>query len=147
VKQSGKIQPLLFLGWTLNYEMFFYSALAVGLLISRRRAAWVGSGIVLAVMLGCIPFASYSVLARFYSEPIVIDLVLGVVCYYLCRAILAEYAAVAPHLRLFAMQQIRQHVHVTHRRRRTAHRVHDALAILRLLRSTGFSKQLYPADH
>ena len=69
-KGSGLIQPLLFIGWSLNYEMFFYLALTIGLLIYKRRAIWVGAACVLAVMLACIPFAGSSTVAQFYSRDI-----------------------------------------------------------------------------
>jgi exopolysaccharide production protein ExoZ len=29
-KSNGAVQPILFLGWTLNYEMFFYMLFALG---------------------------------------------------------------------------------------------------------------------
>ena len=86
-KGSGVIQPLLFIGWSLNYEMFFYLALAVGLLIHKRHAVWIGGGLVLATVLACLPFASQSVLAKFYSRDIVIEFLLGILSYSLCRAV------------------------------------------------------------
>lgn len=35
-RPNGVIKPLLFLGWTLNYEIFFYLIFAVGFKVSRR---------------------------------------------------------------------------------------------------------------
>ena len=66
--------------------MFFYLALAIGLLISKRRAIWIGAALVLATMAACAPFAGQSVIARFYSRNISIEFVLGILGYYLCRA-------------------------------------------------------------
>jgi len=86
-KSNGLIQPLLFVGWSLNYEMFFYLALAIGLLLYKRRAVWLGAAIVLATMLASIPFAAHNVLARFYARDISIDFLLGILGYHLCRAI------------------------------------------------------------
>jgi exopolysaccharide production protein ExoZ len=86
-KGSGLIQPLLFIGWSLNYEMFFYLALAIGLLIHKRYASWIGAAIVLGTMLACAPFASQNVLAQFYSRDIVLEFLLGILSYYLCRAV------------------------------------------------------------
>jgi peptidoglycan/LPS O-acetylase OafA/YrhL len=91
-KDSGLIQPLLFIGWSLNYEMFFYLALAIGLLFHKRYSAWIGAAIVLATMLACKPLAAHSVLAQFYSRDISIEFVLGILSYYLCRAIPAHTA-------------------------------------------------------
>jgi peptidoglycan/LPS O-acetylase OafA/YrhL len=86
-KGSGLIQPLLFIGWSLNYEMFFYLALAVGILIHKRHAVWIGAGLVLATMLACLPLASTYVPARFYSRDVVLEFLLGIVSYYICRAV------------------------------------------------------------
>jgi exopolysaccharide production protein ExoZ len=91
-KGSGLIQPLLFIGWSLNYEMFFYLALAIGLLIHKRRAVWFGGAIVLLTMLACAPFAAQSVLARFYSRDVVLEFLLGILSYYLCRSVSEQKA-------------------------------------------------------
>jgi peptidoglycan/LPS O-acetylase OafA/YrhL len=87
IKGSGLMEPLLFVGWSLNYEMFFYLALAIGILLSRRHAVWIGSALILATMFGCKPFAGTWVVARFYSNFIVAEFVFGVLCYYLCRTV------------------------------------------------------------
>jgi peptidoglycan/LPS O-acetylase OafA/YrhL len=86
-KGSGLIQPLLFIGWSLNYEMFFYLALAIGLLLSKKRAAWLGGAIVLVTMLACLPFAAENVIAKFYSRDVILEFLLGILSYYLCRAV------------------------------------------------------------
>ncbi len=98
-KGSGVIQPLLFIGWSLNYEMFFYLALAVGVLLTAHRphwdryATWIGAAIVLAVMAISLPFADRNVFASFYSRDLVTEFVLGILAYYLCRAIPDQRAA------------------------------------------------------
>jgi len=86
-KGSGLIQPLLFIGWSLNYEMFFYLALAIGLLSSKKHAVWLGGAIVLATMLACLPFAANNVIAQFYARDVVLEFLLGILSYYLCRAL------------------------------------------------------------
>jgi len=115
-KVNGLIQPLLFIGWSLNYEMFFYLSLAIGLLISARRAVWFGAGLVLATMLACMPFADANIPARFYSRDIVMEFLLGILSYYLCRSIpdttarrlrgLALFVAIACALLLIALQGV-----------------------------------------
>ena len=86
-KGSGLIQPLLFLGWSLNYEMFFYVALAIGLLLHKRYATWIGGGLVVAVLVATAPFTQQSVLAQFYSRDVSLEFLLGILAYYLCRAV------------------------------------------------------------
>ncbi len=87
VKDSGIMQPILFVGWSLNYEMFFYVALAIALLLSKRYAIWIGATLVVATVLACARFAEYNHLAAFYSNDISIEFVLGILAYYICRAV------------------------------------------------------------
>lgn len=122
-KGNGLLEPLLFVGWSLNYEMLFYLALAIGLLISKKRAAWIGSVLVLAAMLGCAPFADNSAVTRFYSRDIMIEFVLGVVSYYFCRAVSSQTAqrfrvpalvvCLASGLMLIAVQAVLPALHVS----------------------------------
>jgi exopolysaccharide production protein ExoZ len=86
-KGSGLIQPLLFIGWSLNYEMFFYLALAIGLLIHKRKSTWIGAAIVLATILVCTPLAAHSVLAKFYARDVSIEFLFGILSYYICRRV------------------------------------------------------------
>lgn len=86
VKSNGLYQPILFVGWTVNYEMFFYMTLALAVLINRRRAAFLGAGMVLSVMAACSFFAQTSAIAKFYSDPVLLECVLGLVAYYFVRA-------------------------------------------------------------
>jgi peptidoglycan/LPS O-acetylase OafA/YrhL len=82
-KESGVVQPLLFLGWTLNYEMFFYGVFA---LILRLRlghpSVWAAFLLTLLPIIGWLwtparlPFS-------FYTDPIVFEFVLGVLAYHL----------------------------------------------------------------
>jgi peptidoglycan/LPS O-acetylase OafA/YrhL len=92
LKRSGYIQPLLGPGWTLNFEMFFYLCLAIGLLVNRRYAAWIGSAFVLITVAGMQPFLRESMVAKFYANYIGLEFIFGVVCYTLCNAV-AEKSA------------------------------------------------------
>lgn len=87
LKGSGYIQPLLGPGWTLNFEMYFYFCLAIGLRVGRRGAVWIGSAIVFVTVLGTQPFLRESMVAKFYSNYIGLEFIFGVVCYTLCSAI------------------------------------------------------------
>jgi exopolysaccharide production protein ExoZ len=90
-KYGFVIQPLLFIGWSLNYEMFFYLALAIGVLIHKRFAFRIpsvtfGAALVLVTMLACMPFRDSNVLATFYSRDLSLEFLLGILSYYVCRA-------------------------------------------------------------
>ena len=53
---DGQMHPLVFVGWTLNYEMMFYALFAVGMLFSRKAAgfAFTLGTLVLAAIAGQI---------------------------------------------------------------------------------------------
>jgi len=84
-KSNGLYQPILFVGWTVNCEMFFYMMLSLAVLIDRRRAALLGSAIMLSVMGLCSMFTNQSVIARFYSNPVLLECIFGLLSYYCVR--------------------------------------------------------------
>jgi exopolysaccharide production protein ExoZ len=74
VKSSGAVQPVLFSGWTLNFEMFFYALFAVGLAFANRRlgiAAVVGS-LAALVVAGAVLHPA-NVAAEFYTRPVILE--------------------------------------------------------------------------
>jgi exopolysaccharide production protein ExoZ len=87
LKSPGHIQPTLFLGWTLNYEMFFYTTVAVGLWLSRRRAVAFSAALVIATMAASLPFVHRSVAAEFYANPIVLEFVAGMALFRIWKRI------------------------------------------------------------
>jgi exopolysaccharide production protein ExoZ len=86
-KSNGLMQPLLFVGWSLNYEMFFYVVLGISLLVYRRGAVWLAGALILLTIVICSQLDDRSVFARFYARDISAEFVLGMISYYLCRAV------------------------------------------------------------
>ena len=88
---NGVVHPVYSLGWTLNYEMFFYVVFAGALLLQRQRAVLT----VAAVLLGFVAFGRFSqatpVPISFWSEPIVLEFVFG-----MAIALLAEKGCLLP---------------------------------------------------
>jgi exopolysaccharide production protein ExoZ len=84
-KSNGLYQPILFVGWTVNCEMFFYMMLSLAVLINRRRATLLGSAIMLSVMGLCSMFSGESAIARFYSNPVLLECIFGLLSYYCVR--------------------------------------------------------------
>ena len=104
VKSNGLVQPILFVGWTLNYEMFFYLLFATGLLFPSRRwgiAAVVSCLVVLAVI-GFV-IKPHGVLARFYTNSVVLDFVLGILIGTFYRDLPAHANTVWKSITLFAV--------------------------------------------
>jgi exopolysaccharide production protein ExoZ len=86
LKSNGLYQPVLFVGWSVNYEMFFYMMLSIAVAIYKRRAAVLGAAIMVSVMTICSLFAKTSTIAKFYSNSILFECILGVAAYYCVRA-------------------------------------------------------------
>ena len=86
-KSNGAIQPLLFIGWSLNYEMFFYVVLGISLIVYRRGAVWLTSALIVLTVIICSHFDERSAIARFYSRDISLEFILGLLSYYLCQAV------------------------------------------------------------
>lgn len=75
----GLIAPVYTLGWTLNYEMFFYLLFGFCLFIPEPRArfALLATAFLLLVA-GGLAFQSDGAVARTYTDPIVLEFLAGV---------------------------------------------------------------------
>ena len=73
-KSNGLVQPVLFVGWTLNFEMFFYALFALGLLFRDRRRGALAVVLLLIVLVALGKwFRPENVLAAFYTRPIILE--------------------------------------------------------------------------
>jgi len=75
-RPDGVMQPAFGLGWTLNYEMFFYVVFTPFLLLSQRRAV-IAAGCLLTVLVACGPALEFSRQLAFWSDPVVLEFVFG----------------------------------------------------------------------
>ena len=76
-RPDGMMQPAFGLGWTLNYEMFFYVVLAPFLLLPRRHAvpAAVASLVALVLLGRLVGFASLQL--SYWASPLVLEFCAG----------------------------------------------------------------------
>jgi exopolysaccharide production protein ExoZ len=75
---GGEISPLLDLGWTLNYEMYFYVLFAVAMLFTRRVGLTLLTLLFVAMVVAG-PFVNPSWAAAWYwSRPIILEFLAGV---------------------------------------------------------------------
>ncbi|MFZ1682385.1 MAG: acyltransferase, partial [Rhizobiaceae bacterium] len=82
---AGGLQPILGLGWTLNYEMFFYALIAVTTrFFADNRLNAVILVLAAFVALGAVAPSS-SVWVRFYTDPIILEFALGILVFRLVR--------------------------------------------------------------
>lgn len=84
---NGAIQPLIRIGWTINYEMFFYILFFIASRISHRYR-----GLVCSILIGLFVLAGFvlpvqGVVFDFYSNPIMLEFMMGILCYYATRAV------------------------------------------------------------
>jgi exopolysaccharide production protein ExoZ len=76
-RPDGTVQPVYGLGWTLNYEAFFYVLFAAGLGFGRRGAvAWLVLVLALLVAAGRL-MPDLPVPLRFWADPIVLEFAAG----------------------------------------------------------------------
>ncbi|MEZ5875697.1 MAG: acyltransferase [Hyphomicrobiales bacterium] len=75
---SGSLSPLILLGWTLNYEMFFYAtfAIAMALSASRRVPLTIGMLLIMPILAVFVDFTG-SAAGEFYSNDIVLEFMFG----------------------------------------------------------------------
>ncbi|MDA5244834.1 acyltransferase [Agrobacterium tumefaciens] len=80
VHRNGVDYPILYVGWTLIYEIFFY--LLFGFFVQMKYRIYASIFVTLIVtILGGLPLVlnvGDSVFARFYTNPIMLDFALGV---------------------------------------------------------------------
>ncbi len=78
-RSDGLVRPILGLGWTLDYEVFFYGCFAVALLYPKRAAlTGLATLFLLLVALGTI-FPGAPTAMAFWSRPVILEFLAGVV--------------------------------------------------------------------
>lgn len=78
VKGNGLTHPVLFLGWTLNYEVLFYAIFSVALMFGSKAAPVVATIIIsVLVLIGQI-FSIHTEPFRFWTQPITLEFLFGV---------------------------------------------------------------------
>lgn len=80
-KEPGVIAPVLFLGWTLNYEMYFYIIYGLAMLGFKRSAPRITAlFIALPPAVGML-WPPAGILASFYADPIAVEFAYGIGIY------------------------------------------------------------------
>jgi exopolysaccharide production protein ExoZ len=76
-RPSGVIDPLYGIGWTLNYEMFFYVVFALAL-VARREIAVAGIAVLFAAFVLIVPAKDYFPRQVAYlADPLILEFVFG----------------------------------------------------------------------
>jgi exopolysaccharide production protein ExoZ len=100
-RSDGDWEPVVFVGWTLNFEMAFYLVFAASLALRRRAHGLIAAVGAIAAVAALGPFIPGEGLAGFYARPIILEFALGM----LIGAFAERVAAVrlAPHWALAAI--------------------------------------------
>jgi len=73
---AGDMQPFLANGWSLNYEMYFYSVFALCLILPWRYSLWaMAAWFIVSVATGF--FGIGGIISSFYGRPIVLEFLAG----------------------------------------------------------------------
>ncbi len=80
-KENGTLMPMLFVGWSLNYEMVFYVCVALSLIISPKRSIFVTAGLLVATYMSFGYFAHSLVLNRFFGNELMYEFILGMLAF------------------------------------------------------------------
>lgn len=81
-KVHNRIYPIYALGWTLNYEMFFYCLFTLAMFLDTRKRVIALVSVLLA--LGCAglfvtAISDYGLFAYAYTRPVILDFALGMI--------------------------------------------------------------------
>jgi peptidoglycan/LPS O-acetylase OafA/YrhL len=74
---TGNTLPALMIGWTLNYEFFFYGIVALSIWLSGDRTLLVAA-LILCTCVAVGAFVDGSKIFEFYTQPIILEFVLGI---------------------------------------------------------------------
>lgn len=88
---NGIFQPLMRIGWTVNCEIFFYLLFFLAFHISHKYRGLICSGfITILVLLNHLLPLNLAPL-QFYGDPVMLDFILGIACYYVAWGIYNVY--------------------------------------------------------
>ncbi|MCK1396143.1 acyltransferase [Bradyrhizobium sp. 1] len=90
--------PILDLGWTLNYEMFFYVLFALFVVLRREQAVFAVASVLLGGILIATAFPLENIALHFWFQPITLEFALGAII-----ALLFLRGAVLPSVVRLAM--------------------------------------------
>lgn len=81
LKENDTLMPMLFVGWSLNYEMFFYACIWLSMMVIRTHTLWSTTGLLLAAYVGFGHFAENQVLNRFLGNELMFEFILGILAF------------------------------------------------------------------
>ena len=77
-KENGALHPMLAVGWTLNYEMFFYFCIWISIILARNLYILITFSLIAASYLLLGNYSANSVLNGFFGSTIIFEFLLGI---------------------------------------------------------------------
>lgn len=79
LNESGMIQPIVGVGWTLSYEVYFYLAFTVALFVGGERFFWALTSLLCIILAAANLTGSNITVIRFLHDPIIFEFLCGCV--------------------------------------------------------------------
>ena len=95
LRANGEIRPIMALGWSLNYEMFFYAVFAVCLLAPLKRATLYLTGFFVGISILGATVTMPTVALSYWTNSIILEFLFGALLALACRAQLRLSAGAA----------------------------------------------------
>ena len=76
---DGETRPILGVGWTLNFEMFFYLLFTIALLVRINTIIFSGIIMIALAVLSFFKTPAWPLVLNFYADPIVINFLFGMI--------------------------------------------------------------------
>jgi exopolysaccharide production protein ExoZ len=86
LRGNGEVRPIMALGWSLNYEMFFYAVFAVCLLAPLRRATIYLAAFFVGISILGATVKFQSIALAYWTNSIVLEFLFGALLALACRA-------------------------------------------------------------
>ena len=84
-KEDGNLRPMLAVGWTLNYEMFFYFCIWIAITLSRKYFVLLGFILLIASYIVLGNLIDNKVMNTFFGSSLPFEFIFGILGFYIYR--------------------------------------------------------------
>ncbi|HEY9163052.1 MAG TPA: acyltransferase, partial [Magnetovibrio sp.] len=105
-KENGALHPMLAVGWTLNYEMFFYVCVWLSIIVSRKWFILISTALLLSSFLLLGNLSSSPVLQSFFGSTLVFEFVFGLFAFKIYQVGLLQKVGSLPLIGIACLSYI-----------------------------------------
>lgn len=107
---TGYTTPIISVGWTLNYEVFFIAVFFIAMCISHKYRGMISVIVMLFLAMTGMLFKPDNIFLKYYTDSYILEFAYGIVLYYLIEIVLdgrgIERFAVSEKDRLLVLRMI-----------------------------------------